>query len=273
MEDPSVKKITFLIRAGVFLGAVFCFPISISHAEPSGEEIIKKSQAAFYAAGDAMKARIKMRLINPAMKVRERDLAMLRKNTGPGEQRYFMYFHAPGDVRGTSFMVWKYSGRDDDRWLFVPALKLVRRIAAKDSQSSFVGSDFTYEDISGRDPDLDTHTLIRDESCDSRTCYVVESIPKDQAVFTKKLAWIEIQTFLPIREEYYDLQGELERVFTAVEINEIGNIPTVTKRQMENVRRKHRTEVTFDSVTYTIDLPAQLFSERSLRQPPREWIE
>ncbi len=267
-----MKKTESLNALIVVLSAVFLMSPYSSQAAPSGEEIVKKSQGAFYAAGDAMKARVKMRLINPAGKVRERDLTMLRKNTGPDEQKYFMYFHAPGDVRGTSFMVWKYPGRDDDRWLFIPALKLVRRIAAKDSQASFVGSDFTYEDVTGRDPELDTHTLLREEPCDSRACYVVESVPKDRASFTKKLAWIDTQTFLPIREEYYGLQGELERVFKAVEIQEIEGIPSVTKRQMEDMRRKHRTEVAFESMTYGIDLPADLFSERNLRQPPRRWI-
>ncbi len=267
-----MKKTESLNTLIVVLAVVFLSSPYSSQAAPTGEELVKKSQGAFYAAGDAMKARVKMRLINPAGKVRERDLTMLRKNMGPDEQRTFMYFHAPGDVRGTSFMVWKVPGRDDDRWLFIPALKLVRRIAAKDSHSSFVGSDFSYEDISGRDPELDTHRLLREEPCDSRTCYLVESIPRNRASFTKKLAWIDLKTFLPIREEYYGLQGELEKVFTAVEIQETEGIPTVIKRKMENVRRKHRTEVSFESVTYKIDLPGDLFSERNLRQPPKRWI-
>lgn len=263
------------IKAGWFVILVLAFlaPAGAAPGQPQGEEIVKKSQAAFYAAGDALKARVQMRLVNPAGKVRERELTMLRKNTGAGEQRYFMYFHAPGDVRGTGFMVWKYPGRDDDRWLFIPALNLVRRLAAKDSQSSFVGSDFTYEDVSGRDLELDTHALLREEPCGERTCFVVEGVPKARADFTKKLSWIDQQSSLPIREEYYGLQGELERLFTAVEIRDVEGIPTVVRRRMENVRRGHRTDVEFGAVTYRVDLPADLFTERNLRQPPREWIE
>jgi len=262
------------IKAGWFVILVLAFlaPAGAAPGQPYVEEIVKKSQAAFYTAGDALKARVQMRLVNPAGKVRERDLTMLRKNTGAGEQRYFMYFHAPGDVRGTAFMVWKYPGRDDDRWLFVPALNLVRRLAAKDSQSSFVGSDFTYEDVSGRDLELDRHTLLREEPCDGRTCFVVESVPKVKADFTRKLSWVDTQSHLPIREEYYGLQGNLERVFTAVEVRDVEGIPTVVKRRMENVRRGHRTEVTFEAITYAINLPEDLFSERSLRQPPQRWI-
>jgi hypothetical protein len=267
-----MMKTRMFTWAAIGVGALMFFTYALAFAASPGEETIQKAQAAFYAAGDAMKARVKMQLINPAGKTRERDLTMLRRNTGSEEQKYFMYFHAPGDVRGTAFMVWKYAGKDDDRWLFVPALNLVRRIAAKDSQSSFVGSDFTYEDISGRDLDLDAHTLLREEACGDRTCAIVESVPKAPGPFSRKLSFIDTETFLPTREEYYGRQGGLERVFTAVEIEEVETIPTITRRVMENVRRKHRTEVTFDSITYAIDLPEDLFSERSLRQPPAEWI-
>lgn len=251
---------------------IYLFSGGIAAAAMTGEEIIGKSHNIFFAAGKQMKARIEMRLINPAGKERKRDMTMLRKNMGGDKQKYFIYFHSPGDVRGTTFMVWKYSGRDDDRWLFMPALNLVRRIAAKDSHSSFVGSDFTYEDISGRDLVLDRHTLLREEPCGQRTCYVVESIPQAEASFKRKLSWLDKKTFLPIKEEYHDLQGKLARIFRALDMQEVEGIPTVIKRTMENVRRGHRTEVVFKNITYQMPIPDDLFTERYLRRPPERWI-
>lgn len=237
----------------------------------TGKEIIKRSHAVFYGGGNTMKAEIEMKLINRAGKVRMRKLTMLRKNTGEEDQKYYIYFHAPEDVRGMVFMVWKYAGRDDDRWLFMPALNLVRRIAAKDSQSSFVGSDFTYEDVSGRDLSSDNYKLLRKEACNGRECYVVESVPKERTKYSRKLSWIDGKTFLPIKEEYYDHQGKVYKVFKAVEIKDMDGIPTITKRIMENVRRKHRTEVVFHKIKYKINLPDRIFTERYLRRPPR-WI-
>lgn len=241
-------------------------------AASSGEEVIRRSQAAFYAAGEDIKARVRMRLIHPAGKVRERELTMLRRNRGGGEQRYFLYFHSPGDVRGTAFMVWKYPGRDDDRWLFVPALNLVRRIAARDSQSSFVGSDFTYEDISGRDLEADTHTLVREEEIEGRRASLVESRPKSPAAYTRKLAWVDQATFLSLKEEYYDLQGSLYKVFTADEIREVQRIPTVVRRTMTNIKSGHKTEVVFERVEYNLGIEEDLFTERFLKRPPERWI-
>ncbi|MEN8131529.1 MAG: outer membrane lipoprotein-sorting protein, partial [Pseudomonadota bacterium] len=108
--------------------------------QPTADKIVARSLETFYYAGKDQRARISMRLINSQGKQRRREMTLLRKNLGTGgEQRYYIYFHAPADVKGTAFMVWKYPAREDDRWIFIPAIKLVRRIAADDKRSSFVG--------------------------------------------------------------------------------------------------------------------------------------
>jgi len=162
----------------------------------------------------------------------------------------------------------------------VPAIDLVRRIATSDARSSFVGSDFTYEDVSGRDIPADTHTLLREEKIGDRDCYVVESVPKEPIEYVKRISWIDKGTFLPLKEEYYDVQKELTRVFTADKIEEVAGterkernaFPTATKRTMKNLKTGHRTEVTFTSVSYNIGLPDSIFTERYLRKPPERWI-
>jgi hypothetical protein len=182
-----------------------------------------------------------------------------------------MYFHEPGDVRRLTFMVWKYPTREDDRWIFIPAVDLIRRIAAEDKYSSFVGSDFTHEDVSGRDVAEDSHTLLREEKLGDREVFVIESVPREAAAFTKRVSWIDKENFLPLKEEYYDAQNELQRVFTADRIEEIV-YPTIMRRTMRNVKTGHRTEVTVNSVAYDLGLKDADFSERRMRRPPRSWI-
>jgi outer membrane lipoprotein-sorting protein len=220
-----------------------------------------------------MKARILMKLIDKGGQERIRDLTMLRKNYADGgRQKYFIYFHQPSDVRDTTFMVYKYPDKDDDRWLFIPAIDLVKRIAANDKFSSFVGSDFTYEDISGRKPEEDTHALLKEEEVDGRNCFVIESAPKGRSEYTKKISWIDKQNFLPLKEEFYDKQNELYRRFEALEIKEKNGISTATKRVMRNVKTGHRTEVTFQDVEYNLGIEDDIFSERYLRKAPPQWI-
>lgn len=259
------------VALGLFLGFVVTI-ISVNAQAASAEEIMDRSQRAFHYAGTDAKGKLTMELIDRNGGKRVRVLTMLRRNQeSGGEQKYFMYFHEPGDVRRLTFMVWKYPAREDDRWIFVPAVDLIRRIAAEDRYSSFVGSDFSYEDVSGRDVVEDTHTLVGEEKLGDRETFVIESIPREAAAFTKRVSWVDQENFLPLKVEYYDAQNELQRVFTADRIEEIV-YPTIMKRTMRNVKTGHRTEVTVNSVAYDQGLKDADFSERRMRRPPRSWI-
>jgi outer membrane lipoprotein-sorting protein len=267
------KQIRQIIPALVL--AIFTWQGVAKAQELSGLEIIRKAQQAFYYAGNDLKAKVLMKLISKSGKERTRELTMLRLNAGEGgEQKYYMYFHRPADVRAMAFMVWKYTGKDDDRWLYIPAIKLVKRIAANDKNSSFVGSDFSYEDISGRDLEDDTHTLKEEGDVDGRAVFVIESVPKEakSARFSRKISRIDKVSFLPLKEEYYDTQGKLYKTFTADRIENIQEIPTIVQRTMANAQNGHRTEVAFSEVKYNVGLKDNIFSERYLRSAPREWI-
>lgn len=242
----------------------------------SGEEVMKKSQAAFLYPGKDFKARVVMKLVGKDGQTRVRELTMLRKNEGGllGEQKYFMYFFQPADVRDMTFMIYKYPVKDDDRWMFIPAINMVKRIAAQDKRSSFVGSDFTYEDVSGRDIEDDTHVIEREEKIGNPDCYVVKSTPKGaDADFGYKLTWVDKTNFLPLKEEQYDKRGAPYKQFTADEVADVKGFPTVVKRTMRNLQSGHRTEVGYQKTDYNLGLEESLFSERFLRQPPRKWIE
>ncbi len=279
----AMKKAILGVIALVILivGQAFSQETAEQKMPLSAAQVIEKSQHAFYYQGDDMKANVTMELIAKSGGKRTRVMSMLRRNaTEGGNQKYFIYFHKPGDVRRMTFMVWKYPAKEDDRWIFVPAVDLIKRIAADDKHSSFVGSDFTYEDISGRDVAADTHSLLRSEKLADRDCYVIESIPKESAEYIKRLSWIDKKTLLPLKEEYYDVQNELFRVFTADKIEDIkvgegtdeNVFPTVTRRTMKNLKTGHRTEVVYSSVSYNLGLKDKDFSERHMRRPPRSWI-
>lgn len=248
-------------------------PLLVRAAEPTADEVVKRSLEAFYSAGTDMRARVQMQLINPQGNVRERSMTMLRLNLGgAGEQRYYIYFHGPADVKGTSFMVWKYPRKDSDRWIYVPALKLVKRIAADDKRSSFVGSDFTYEDVSGRTLDDEAHSLVRQEDLGDRPAYVVESRPKAHVDYSRRVSWIDRERWLPLKEEYFDANNELLRRFTADKVEQTGKYWSVTSRSMENLQSGHRTTVVFQEIGYDVGLKPDVFTERYLRDAPAQWV-
>jgi len=260
-----MKTQIVLLRVGLGLASAMAHP-------PSADEIATKSLQAFHYAGQDMSARVVMTLVSKGGQQRVRELTLLRRNSGEDRQKYFLYFHRPAEVRGTALLVSTEPARDADRWLFVPALNLVQRIAARDAESSFVGSDFSYQDVSGRPLEADTRTLLREEAVEGKPCYVMESVPKGRASFTRKLSWIDRATFLPLKEEFYDAQRELFKVFTADKVREVDGLPTATRRTMKNVKRGHSTEVVFQQIKYNVGLTEDVFTERSLRRPPGQWI-
>ena len=124
--------------------------------------IVNKANLAAYYQGKDAKAKVKMTITDKKGQTRFREFIILRKDIKDGgDQKYYIYFRKPADVRKMVFMVHKHTGikKDDDRWLYMPGLDLVKRIAGGDKHTSFVGSHFLYEDVSGRNIDADTHEL------------------------------------------------------------------------------------------------------------------
>lgn len=253
--------------------ALLLLPLPLDAQLPAAQDIIRRADQILFHPGNDMWAKVRMRLITKEGSERLREMIMLRKNFPSGQQRYFIYFHSPADVRGMTFMVWRHPPSNAERWLFLPGLNMTRRIAASDARSSFVGSDFSYEDVSGREVDADTHTLVREDTLDGRPVYVIRSVPKDEksVEFSYRLAWIDRESFVTWREEYYDKRGQLYKVYTADQVRQVDGLWTTLRRTMENVQNGHRTVVTSLEVRYNVGLEDSLFSERYLRNPPARW--
>lgn len=241
-------------------------------AAPTAQEIVNKANQAAYFQGDDGKSTVKMEIKDSQNRVRNREFIILRKNVNvdKGEQNYYVYFKKPADVNKMGFLVWKYESKDDDRWLYLPALDLVKRIAATDKRTSFVGSNFFYEDVSGRGTNEDTHKLVSTD----KTFFVIESTPKDKTSveFTKYKMWIHKQSYIPTKIDYFDKKGEVYRTYQALGVKKIQGIWTVTKASMKDHKTKGETTNTMTKVQYNIGLPEEIFSERYLRKAPRKYL-
>ena len=236
-------------------------------------EIMKESHLRMYYAADDGRAIVRMTLTDKRGKSRVREFVMLRLDVEDGgRQKYFTYFHEPNDVRRTTFMVWKDPHDDDARWIYIPAIDLVKRIAANDKSSSFVGSDFSYEDVSGRPWTDDEHELLRDEDLEGVAAHVIRSVPKNKEKFAHRISWIDAASMLPLREEYYDKKGQLVKTYESLEIEDIEGHPTVTVRSMTTEKKGHSTIVRFSDVGYDVGIDDDLFTERHLKNPPADLV-
>lgn len=235
------------------------------------EDIVTRANnVAFYQGKDG-RAETRMKIVDSSGREQMRQFTILRKDTEDGgDQQFFVFFQRPSDVKRTAFLVKKHVGGDDDRWLYLPSLDLVKRISAGDKRTSFVGSDFYYEDVSGRSLTADNHTLV--DTTD--THFVVDNQPKDpgSVEFKHYKVWINKQTYVPEKTEYYDQQEKLYRTVEALSQDTIDGFATVTRMKVSDHRTGGYTFSEMRFIKYDIGIPDEVFSERSLRTPPQEWL-
>lgn len=278
MSEPR-KGIERRVARAAVLGAVLCWAASPAAAQeaPPVEEIVRKANHVAYYQGDDGRARATLTTTDAQGRVRVKEFTILRLDEEPsngepddGEQKFYVYFHEPADERGVVFMVWKHLDRDDDRWLYLPALDVQKRIAGGDKRTSFVGSNFFYEDVSGRGLEADTHELV--EVTDNY--FVIKNTPKEPGTveFDSWTVWIHRTSFIPV-EAKYESGGEVYRVTKTLAVETIDGFPTVTKSQVSDLRTGSTTVLAFTNVDYDVGLTADLFTERYLRTAPRQFLE
>jgi len=272
---------TQLIKATglAWLALVLACGAALAQSEDlTAEEIVKKADYVSYYQGKDGRAQVKMTITDSQGTTRNREFTILRKDLEEDsqqritDQRFYVFFHRPADVRKMVFMVWKHTAAEesDDRWLYLPAMDLVKRIAPGDKRTSFVGSNFFYEDVSGRNMNLDQHELVQT----SDTYYVIKSTPKnpDQVEFSSYKTWIHRDTFLPVQTVYWDTNRDKYREYKVLEVDTIQGYTTVTESRMKNLRDGSQTVIHYEDVTYDVGVPKDIFSERYLRQPPTQYL-
>lgn len=254
---------TKMILTGIIMVALFTLPVSQVKSQPSGKQVMERVYHS--PSGDDMKSNLSMTLINARGEQRVRELRQFMKTTSEVEKK-IMFFLSPPDVRNTSFMNFSYAdGRDDDQWIYLPALQRVRRISSDSKSDYFMGSDFTYDDLGDRHPDEDRHTLTGEETLDGHACYIVESRPRDSNyMYSKTVTWVMKDSYLGLKREFYDQNGKLLKTLKVSEFEKINGFWTILETEMHNNQRNHRTIMRLSNIQYNTGISDNQFTERSM---------
>ncbi len=249
----------------LFLISFSLFPLVHAEEAPTGREIMNLVDER--PDGDDRHSIMKMTLVNKRGRERVRELESFSKDYGK-DKKAVMVFKAPADVKGTAFLSWDYDDpqREDDKWLYMPALRKVRRISGASRNEYFMGSDFTYDDMGDRNIDEDTHTLLGEEVVDGHKCWKVESIPVDpEDMYTRKIFWVDQKSHLVLKGEYYDKDG-LVKNYRVLTFDQQDGIWVVLKSEMDNVSRNHKTLMETSSIRYNTGIKDQVFKVSSLQR-------
>ena len=239
----------------------------------TGEEIAQKVHDR--DEGDNSVSNMKMILIDKAGKKRVRDLKTFTKEKGEDTLK-LMFFLTPADVKNTAFLTYDYenSDKDDDQWLYLPELKKVKRIASSDKSSSFMGSDFTYSDMTSRNVEDYTYKIMKEPTIKGHKTWQMLVTPKsdktiEETGYTKSIIFVRQDNFVIIQALNYIKAGKKLKYMMVKGLKRIEGVWTVTEIQMITKKGKkmlHKTIFKFSNIKYNQDLDASLFTTRTLER-------
>ncbi|KXJ55489.1 MAG: outer membrane lipoprotein-sorting protein [Cycloclasticus sp.] len=196
-------------------------------------------------------------------KMRSKNLEV----TGDGDKGLTI-FDEPADIKGTAFLSFTHILDADDQWLYLPALKRVKRISSKNKSGPFMGSEFAFEDLSSREVPKYTYLYLRDEVIDGEEVFVVESKPNYKySGYTRSVAWISKEKYQPLKIEYYDRKKSLLKTMTATGYQQyLGQYWRPDSLNMVNHQTKKETRLEFSNYQFQKGLSDRDFNKSSLKR-------
>ena len=204
---------------------------------------------------------------------RTRTLKVFDKRDPDGEGKAIFFFLSPSPVKGTSFLQWSHQGRDNDQWLYLPAVKRTRRITSRLRDQSFMATDFTYRDLEilaeiqdWTEKDAPSK-LVGSEDVDMHACHVIELQPQQEGMtYSKIVIWVDKELLVSRKMAFYGGDGKHVKTVTLTDVSNVGPIPTAHRMEVRNLEKGSRTEVEMTEVKYDSGLSDDLFTERRMKR-------
>ena len=252
--------------------SLFAFVPTIAQAQGTPEWVARQVEER--ETGRDSRAEMRMRLYDRQGRVRERAMTLqaMRGRGAAGDKR-LVRFTYPNDIRNTGFLVWEHPDGEDERFLYLPALGRVRRIAGEEKQESFVGSDLSYEDVGGRDVADYTYAFVNENDSwrapdgSMHPAWRLESRAKDPgADYPRSVSLVLKDRFVVVHADIFNARTERVKVFAVTRLEEVDGIWTVLALSVANERDRTRTELETTAIRYNVGLTDGDFTRRQLEQ-------
>lgn len=258
-------------RLSLVLAAALLAPSAVAPAPALADDAASKGLAVAHKADLANqgfvgeKAAVTLELVNAHGDVTKRKMAMeIAEGTDDGDKSRST-FEWPADVKGTKLLTWTHKKSDDDRWLYLPAVKRVKRISSNNKSGSFMGSEFAYEDLSSQEVEKFTYKLVDEPKQDGRDTWRLERYPVEkESGYARQVVWMDKEYLGPLRIDYYDRKNELLKTATFGSYKKMGKYWRFGVIKMDNVQTKKKSVLTWDDRQLGIKLPAESFDSARL---------
>jgi len=273
-------RMTYFLTSLIIIGCILLTLLSNVLAEEpsfSAGKIMELVDGRY--DGEAQETDMTMVLIDKRGNKRIRQLKTFRKDDGK-DSRNIIFFLKPADVRDTAYLSydWDASEKEDDAWLYLPALRKVKRIAGSDESGAFMGSDFSYADINGLEIDDWQYRFAGDnQQVDGFETWVIDGIPKsdrhqtvvEETGYLKIRMWIRRDNYMIVKGQYWIKKGKKVKYFRAKEIRETQGIWTAYEMYMVttvNGKKEHASIIKTGRAVYDNDLPETLFTTQRMER-------
>ena len=236
----------------------------------SANEIAKKVHD--LPNGKTSSSTISITLVDKNGKTRNREIASYTMKDGTTDKPVLV-FKTPRDVAGISYLSYDYPDKadgstvDSDSWIYLPAMKKVRRVSGSSKDDDFQGTDFTYDDLGNRNLSKDNFAILGEEKVNGADCWILEAKAKDsKAKISRRVSWVDKKTFVTYKGEYYDKQNRLQKTLICENIKQIKGYWTTQKMTMTNVQSNHKTVYEVNNLKYDEKINESYFTVSALER-------
>jgi len=258
----------------IFFTFLFLLTLALTlRAELTTQQIVERAQLAMKVQG--LQGVNTMIIMDEKGRERVRKIAQVSKlyDNGHTEKRLIRFLE-PADIKGTGLLTFDYENKEDDLWLYMPALRKTRRIVSSEKAKNFMGSEFTYADMTP--PSLSDFTFVKlaDQDVNGAACYQIEWQPANDNVaeengFSKRITFIGKQDFVVRKSTYYDLDGELEKelnIHGVIKLDPVNERYRASEMEMTNLQNGRRSLLKSDELKFIPDISDEYFTTRYLER-------
>ncbi len=268
-----IKALTVVALASAYISSYAS--VEADKGTLDGYQIMEKVK--WREDGENRKSNLDITLTEKDGFIRKREVSYYEKDYGK-DRKTFLYVNEPSDVRSTAILINSYDEAkksEDDTWLYIPALRKVKRLASRNKQGRFVGSEFIFADMERLHLADYQYELLEEDTINERAVFKVDAIASsdkttEKTGYSRRVIWVDTERFVVLREQYFDAQGVLLKELTTNKVKNISSYWIATDQTLVNHQSGRKTQLEISNLEFNKPMSDIIFSKQTMKRGPRK---